>query len=214
MQTLTRNRKIDSERNREITERNRQLAMRVSTGDREAREQMILLNLDLVHSIAHWYADNTSIPYEDLSQEGNIGLIRAVERYSADRGVSFGSFATIWISNRIKRSIHTQGRNVRVSIKESPKHTFATSEINGDIHIDKPDHTEEDLERYRRVREVVDALKEIDQRYARVIRAFYGIDCDKMNLSAIADELGVSLMTCRSYKDRGIEAIKRHLGRR
>jgi RNA polymerase primary sigma factor len=79
----------------------------------QARERLIRCNLRLVVSMAHKYS-GLGLPVVDLIQEGNIGLIEAVERYDPDRGLRFTTYAWWWIKQGIRRALTNKGRLVRV----------------------------------------------------------------------------------------------------
>lgn len=81
-----------------------QLATRASRGEPDARAEMIKGNLRLVISIAKRYV-NRGLPLLDLIEEGNLGLIKAVERYDPERGYRFSTYATWWIKQSIIRSL-------------------------------------------------------------------------------------------------------------
>lgn len=91
------------------------LALRIHDGDEEARQLMIESNLRLVVSIARRYMYR-GMPLQDLIEEGNIGLIRSVEKFEAGKGCRFSTYATYWIRQSIERSIINQSKVVRLPI--------------------------------------------------------------------------------------------------
>ena len=92
-----------------------ELAQRIEMGDREAMKQFILANLRLVVSIAKRYVGR-GLTLLDLIQEGNIGLIRAVQRYDWRRGHRFSTHATWWIRQAISRAVADKGRTIRLPV--------------------------------------------------------------------------------------------------
>lgn len=93
----------------------RVLAKRISKGDNEARRKMIESNLRLVINIAKRYV-NRGLPLQDLIEEGNIGLIKSVERFKTAKGCKFSTYATYWIRQAIDRAIANQANTIRLPI--------------------------------------------------------------------------------------------------
>ncbi len=91
------------------------LARRAQQGDREARHRLIVSNLRLVVSIAKKYL-YYGLPLLDLIEEGNLGLMKAVDRYDPERGCKFSTYATWWIRQAVTRSLSNQGRTVRIPV--------------------------------------------------------------------------------------------------
>src|ERR1700729_1279844 len=92
-----------------------ELAARIKKGDREARALMIKANLRLVVKIAHDYA-NLGLPLLDLISEGNIGLMKAVERFDPAKGGKLSTYAAWWIKQSIKRALANQSKTIRLPV--------------------------------------------------------------------------------------------------
>ena len=91
-------------------------AVRARTGDLEARRRMILANLRLVVHVARAYR-NRGLPFLDLIEEGNLGLIHAVDRFEPERGLRFSTYASLWIRQAILRGLAEQSRAVRIPVQ-------------------------------------------------------------------------------------------------
>lgn len=91
------------------------LARRIQKGDADARQAMIQANLRLVVRIARDYED-FGLPFMDLISEGNLGLIKAVERFDPDKGGKLSTYAAWWIKQSIKRALATHGRSLRLPV--------------------------------------------------------------------------------------------------
>jgi RNA polymerase primary sigma factor len=91
------------------------LAVRIKKGDKKAREQMIKANLRLVVKIARDY-EGIGLPLLDLISEGNIGLMKAVERFDPGRGAKLSTYASWWIKQSIKRALANQSKTIRLPV--------------------------------------------------------------------------------------------------
>lgn len=91
------------------------LAARIKKGDKAARDHMISANLRLVVKIAHDY-NNFGLPLLDLISEGNIGLIKAVERFDPEKGGKLSTYAAWWIKQSIKRALANQSKTIRLPV--------------------------------------------------------------------------------------------------
>jgi RNA polymerase primary sigma factor len=91
-------------------------ATRARQGDEKARHRVILANLRLVVHVARAYR-NRGLPFLDLIEEGNLGLIHAVDRFEPERGFRFSTYASLWIRQAILRGLAEQSRAVRIPVQ-------------------------------------------------------------------------------------------------
>ncbi len=150
-------------------EEERELARRISKGDMAARDRMIESNLRLVVKIAKRYM-NRGLPFLDLIEEGNLGLIKAVERFKLSKECRFSTYATWWIRQSIERALVNQSRTIRLPVHVS-------DDINKLIKV-----TRELVHEYNRephVKEVADAMG-VESAYVRrlmvLLRKTYSIE--------------------------------------
>ena len=92
-----------------------ELADRIKVGDEQARERMIKANLRLVVKIARDY-EGFGLPLLDLINEGNIGLMKAVDKFDPTKGAKFSTYSSWWIKQAIKRSLSNQSKTIRLPI--------------------------------------------------------------------------------------------------
>jgi RNA polymerase primary sigma factor len=138
------------------------LGRRVRAGDKKAREKLIERNLRLVVSVAKKYR-GMGLPFGDLIQEGNIGLMKAADKYDPERGWRFATYATWWIRQAVQRAVADKGRTIRVPVhmgEKMRKMARVYNELSAELSRDPTD--EEVAERLGwdvdRVRDVKSAI--------------------------------------------------------
>ena len=134
----------------------RELANRITEGDKSARDRMIESNLRLVVKIAKRYI-NRGLPFLDLIEEGNLGLIKAVERFKISKECRFSTYATWWIRQSIERALVNQSRTIRLPVHVS-------DDINRMLRFSRD--LMHKLNREPSVKEVADAMN-VEQAFVR-----------------------------------------------
>jgi len=118
------------------------LSRRIAKGDEQARQHMINANLRLVVKIARRYM-NRSMPLADLIEEGNLGLMRAVEKFDDAHGCRFSTYATWWIRQSVERAIMNQARTIRLPVhvgKEFNSMLRMANELRGELVREPTEH--------------------------------------------------------------------------
>ena len=146
-----------------------ELGKRMRAGDFHAREQMIESNLRLVVSLGKRYM-NRGLPFADVIEEGNLGLIKAVEKFDYARGFRFSTYASWWIRQYIERAIINQGKLIRLPV-------HVVERLNR--YLSKVERLGQELGREPRVDEIADRMRISEREVTdlkQLIRTTYSLD--------------------------------------
>lgn len=137
------------------------LAHRIAEGDQSAKNELVEANLRLVVSLARHY-QGCGLSYQDLIQEGNIGLIKAAEKFDISKGFRFSTYASWWIKQALSRAIADQSRTIRIPVHMTE-------------NINKFKKTERELlnqlNREPKIKEIADAMG-ISEKQAKEIQSY------------------------------------------
>jgi RNA polymerase primary sigma factor len=201
-----------------------ELNRRIERGDLEAREKMIESNLGLVCSIARGYTGR-GVSFDDLVQEGTVGLVRAVEKFDHRRGVRFSTYAVTWIRHALIDALG-QVRTIRIpkrvpEVGGAPRVTASLDEQVGEDGaflaelvadpnpVDPWRHVDERETRWQ----LWSMLKLLPERHRKVLMRRYGLVDDRAQSHAeIGRSLGVGEERSRQLEREGLHRL-RELGR-
>ena len=193
-----------------------ELARRVRSGDTEALHRLVAGNLRFVVAVAKRYR-HFGVPLPDLVTEGNIGLIRAAERFDDRRGVRFTSYAIWWIRQSIVAALRQQAgmdptgaTGVHYLSLDAPAGVDERTQL-GELVTREPSGDPADRAERNALRDVLEAsLTLLDSREASVLRLYYGLaeDREPLSLADIGARLGVSRERVRQIRERALSRLR------
>jgi RNA polymerase primary sigma factor len=196
------------------------LARKARDGDLEARRTLIVANLRLVITIARTFS-SYRVPFLDLVEEGNLGLIKAVGKFDPDRGFRFSTYASWWIRQAMVRGISNSSRTIRI-----PIHIFQLMTryiaLGQEPRIEKLSMEEKakrlkiSVKRYRMLEELVENIKALDlassidayEQLTRSIEPETGTDPEKIILQQMENESFAEIMERLSDREKLILRIR------
>ena len=209
-----------------------ELAQAIKRGDRRALEKLTRANLRFVVSVAKQY-QNQGLSLPDLINEGNLGLIKAAEKFDETRGFKFISYAVWWIRQSILQALAEQSRIVRLPLNQvgslnkiskafskfeqenerrpSVDAPFVEGEDNSLLDVlvnDDAPIADRSLMNESLAKEIDRALATLTERECEIIKMFFGIGCQEMTLEEIGDKFGLTRERVRQIKEKAIRRLR------
>ena len=214
-----------------------ELAQRIHQGDQRALDKLVRANLRFVVSVAKQY-QNQGLSLPDLINEGNLGLIKAAQKFDETRGFKFISYAVWWIRQSILQALAEQSRIVRLPLNQvgslnkiskalskfeqenerrpSPEELAERLDVPVDKIADTLDVLTNDdspmadatLTQESLAKEVDRALKQLHDREREILKMFFGIGCQEMTLEEIGAKFDLTRERVRQIKEKAIRRLK------
>lgn len=200
----------------------RQLAQRIQLGDSRAIDRLTKANLTYVVSLARQYA-NRGLAFEDLVSEGNIGMLRAAAKYTADSGKRFVAFAAPYIREAMDDAARRQGGLYRVprnaenaALENKRRRALSIDQPMGgsaELSLGRviPDRAapipNEAVERAGLMEELRSLVARLDERGQRVVGSLYGLGGSPKTMAETARDMGVKRERVRQIRDKAIRRI-------
>jgi len=191
------------------------LARRSREGDPVARHRLVSANLRFVVSIARHY-QGRGLPMDDLVNEGNLGLLKAAERFDETRGVRFVSYAHWWVRRAIVEAVRREsglrwgdGEIARPVPLDEPLGARGSSTLQEVLADDREPTPERRLLRSAMRRSLEASLVDVPGRERDVLRRYFGLDSrPPESLSEISRDLGITRERARQLKERGLSRLR------
>lgn len=186
------------------------LAEQIQKGNKEALDELTSANLRYVVKVAKQYTGR-GVALEDLISEGNIGMMKAAEKFDAARGKRFVTFAAPFIRKSIEEAIDKQeGSCQPISVDEpiplGSQNNFSLLNVLEDKDAPRADqHTEQEA-LILELKKVIDVL---DEREQTVIKHFFGIECDHLTMAEIATTMGIKRERVRQIRDKAVRKLRK-----
>ena len=187
----------------------KELAVKIRKGDKSALDKLVNANLKFVVNYAKQYR-KSGVPFSDLISEGNIGLIKAAEKFDETKGVKFISYAVWWIRNSIQECINRYLGNVEEVNAET--HVFDNckkAEYDYSSKIVNEEFEEELTNLQSREATISELMKTLKKREIRILSLYFGLyDGKEMTLDEIGQEMDLTKERVRQIKDKALVKLK------
>lgn len=202
-------REVEKYKKRLTNEQEIELANRIKKGDKEAFETLVKHNLRFVVSIAKKYRAITDVSFADLISEGNIGLIKAANKFDPSRKIKFSSYAVWWIKASINECINRYKGNIDCCNVETEQMERIVERNNFYNHVN--DEFERKMSNLQgRQSAIEDLIKCLEDRERKIIVLFFGLGetAKEMNLEEISKEMCLTKERVRQIKDGALVKMK------
>lgn len=174
------------------------------------RNALITGNMGYVVTLARQYKSEL-LSTDDLVSEGCIGLMKAADRFDPNRGKPFVTFAAPYIRQSIEEAISRITGEVPVmstdeSLPVGSNNNFTLLNVLEDPDAPRADHA---LEQHTLSDELTEAISTLNEREQAVVRRFFGIDCQRMTMAEIGEELGLKRERVRQIRDKAMRKLKK-----
>lgn len=187
----------------------RELSKRIQKGDKKALDKLVKANLKFVVNYAKQYR-KSGVPFSDLISEGNLGLIKAAEKYDGQKGVKFISYAVWWIRNSIQECIeryNSQGDEVNADDYVFDNSIAENYEYSSQIVNDEFENELMDIQ--SREATIAELMKTLKKREIKILSLYFGLyDGKEMTLDEIGQEMDLTKERVRQIKDKALVKLK------
>lgn len=200
---------VNKYKKRLTPEQEKELGFKIQQGDKMALDTLIKHNLRFVISIAKKYRKYTDVSFSDLISEGNIGLIKAANKFDPTKNIKFSSYAVWWIKASIKECIEDYKGKIEYSIVDD--YQVTNLDEKDLIYDDINEEFEKKMNNLQsRQSAIEDLIKCLEEREKKIIMLFYGLGntSKEMNLDEVSKEMGITKERVRQIKDDAIVKMK------
>ena len=196
----------------------KELIYKAKNGDIEAQNKILTSNLRFVFNVASRYKGNGAA-ISDLISEGNLGLIKAIQKFDPNKNVKFISYAVWWIRNAIQEFIKKRQTCLNLEKEEDSLNVSATKTgFNYDcedeyvskketVLSDEEDEEKRELHKNQKI-VVEKILSNLNERERFIVEQYYGIDCEEKNLEEIGNDLGITKERVRQIKEQSLKKLR------